>query len=510
MKQIDKTALNDWEKFKEDIARATPVDKDMSHEEREKHRLYLEAHPIEWIKFFFPNFAKYEFAPFQIRAIKRILAHDEWFEVLSWSRELAKSTITMFIVLFLVLTGRKHNIILSSNSKENAIRLLAPYRAMLEANGRIIAYYGKQMTLGTWTESEFITKGGVAFRALGAGQSPRGSRNEAIRPDMLLVDDFDTDEDCKNPDTIQKRWEWWENALYPTRSISEPTVVIFCGNIIAKDCCVVRAGEMADHWDIVNIRDKNGRSTWPEKNSEEDIDRVLSKISRKAAQGEYFNNPISEGEVFESISYGKIPPLKKFRFLVIYGDPAPGESKGKKGKSFKTVSLLGKLEGRLYVIKTFLAQALNADFIGWYASLLEYVGGKSTVYCYMENNKLQDPFFQQVFRPLVAKVRKERGISLFIRPDEEKKTDKATRIEANLEPLNREGNMILNEAERDNPHMKELEEQFKLFTLSMRYPADGPDAVEGGNRIIDEIMRRADAPATKSRAEVSRRNRRRL
>lgn len=510
MKQIDKTALNDWEKFKEDIARATPVDKDMSHEEREKHRLYLEAHPIEWIKFFFPNFAKYEFAPFQIRAIKRILAHDEWFEVLSWSRELAKSTITMFIVLFLVLTGRKHNIILSSNSKENAIRLLAPYRAMLEANGRIIAYYGKQMTLGTWTESEFITKGGVAFRALGAGQSPRGSRNEAIRPDMLLVDDFDTDEDCKNPDTIQKRWEWWENALYPTRSISEPTVVIFCGNIIAKDCCVVRAGEMADHWDIVNIRDKNGLSTWPEKNSEEDIDRVLSKISRKAAQGEYFNNPISEGEVFESISYGKIPPLKKFRFLVIYGDPAPGESKGKKGKSFKTVSLLGKLEGRLYVIKTFLAQALNADFIGWYASLLEYVGGKSTVYCYMENNKLQDPFFQQVFRPLVAKVRKERGISLFIRPDEGKKTDKATRIEANLEPLNREGNMILNEAERDNPHMKELEEQFKLFTLSMRYPADGPDAVEGGNRIIDEIMRRADAPATKSRAEVSRRNRRRL
>lgn len=510
MKQIDKTALNDWEKFKEDIARATPVDKDMSHEEREKHRLYLEAHPIEWIKFFFPNFAKYEFAPFQIRAIKRILTHDEWFEVLSWSRELAKSTITMFIVLFLVLTGRKRNIILSSNSKENAIRLLAPYRAMLEANGRIIAYYGKQMTLGTWTESEFITKGGVAFRALGAGQSPRGSRNEAIRPDMLLVDDFDTDEDCKNPDTIQKRWEWWENALYPTRSISEPTVVIFCGNIIAKDCCVVRAGEMADHWDIVNIRDKNGLSTWPEKNSEEDIDRVLSKISRKAAQGEYFNNPISEGEVFESISYGKIPPLKKFRFLVIYGDPAPGESKGKKGKSFKTVSLLGKLEGRLYVIKTFLAQALNADFIGWYASLLEYVGGKSTVYCYMENNKLQDPFFQQVFRPLVAKVRKERGISLFIRPDEEKKTDKATRIEANLEPLNREGNMILNEAERDNPHMKELEEQFKLFTLSMRYPADGPDAVEGGNRIIDEIMRRADAPATKSRAEVSRRNRRRL
>lgn len=84
-----------------------------------------------------------------------------------------------------------------------------------------------------------------------------------------------------------------------------------------------------------------------------------------------------------------------------------------------------------------------------------------------------------MFKPLVAKVRREQKIALFIRGDEEKKTDKATRIEANLEPLNREGNLILNEAERDNPHMKELEDQFKLFTLTMRYPADGPDAVEG-------------------------------
>lgn len=510
MRQVDKIALQDWEKFKEDIARSTPVDKSMTHAEREKHRIYLEAHPIEWIKFFCAPYVKSEFAGFHKRAIRRIIANDEWFEVLSWSRELAKSTITMCIILYLVLTGRKHNVILTSNSKDNAVRLLAPYRAMLEANGRIIAYYGAQMTPGAWTEDEFLTKGGVAFRALGAGQSPRGSRNEAIRPDVLLVDDFDTDEDCKNPDIIQKRWEWWEKALYPTRSISTPTLIVFCGNIIAKDCCVVRAGAMADHWDIVNIRDKDGNSTWPEKNSEESIDRTLSKITTRAAQGEYFNNPISAGEVFETVTYGKVPSLKKFKFLVAYGDPSPGESKAKKGKSFKAVMLLGKLDGRLYVIKSRLAKSLNAEFIDWYVQLLEHVGDAAPVYCYMENNKLQDPFFQQVFRPLVAKVRKERGIQLYIRPDERKKTDKATRIEANLEPMNREGNLILNEAERDNPHMKELEDQFRLFTLTLRYPADGPDAVEGGNRILDETMRKVETPVTRSRSEISRRNKRRL
>lgn len=510
MKQTDRIALQNWEKFKDNIARATPVDRSMSQAEIQKHRAWLEARPLEWIKFFFPNFAQYEFAPFQKRAIRRILSNPEWFEVVSWSRELAKSTCAMFCIMYLTLTGLKRNVILTSNSFDNAVRLLDPFRANLEANGRIIAYYGKQQSLGSWTEDEFITKQGVAFRALGAGQSPRGSRKDAVRPDVLIVDDFDTDQDTLNPDIIQKRWDWWEKALYPTRSVSEPTLVLFCGNIIAKDCCVVRAGAMADHWDIVNIRDKDGHSTWPEKNSEEHIDRVLAKISKKSAQGEYFNNPISEGEIFSEMAFGKVPPLSKFKFLVAYGDPAPGEGKGKKGKSFKTVSLLGKLAGKLYVIKTFLAQALNAEFIDWYVQLLAFVGGRAPVYCYMENNKLQDPFFQQVFKPLVAKVRREQGVQLYIRGDEEKKTDKATRIEANLEPMNRAGNLILNEAERDNPHMKELLDQFTLFTLSLRYPADGPDAVEGGNRIIDEIQHRAEPPVTRSRADIRTRNKRRL
>lgn len=189
-----------------------------------------------------------------------------------------------------------------------------------------------------------------------------------------------------------------------------------------------------------------------------------------------------------------MPPLSKFKFLIIYGDPAPGESKQKKGKSFKAVMLLGKLGDKYYVIKARLAQALNAEFINWYVELLEFVGGRSNVYCWMENNKLQDPFFQQVFMPIVRKVRREKGISLYIKGDEEKKTDKATRIEANLEPLNREGNLILNEKERDNPHMKELEDQFKLFTLTLKYPADGPDAVEGGIRKINQTRAAVEPP----------------
>ena len=61
--------------IRDSIARATPVDRNMTAAEREKQREYLEKHPIEWIKFFFPNYVKYEFADFQKKAIRRIIAH---------------------------------------------------------------------------------------------------------------------------------------------------------------------------------------------------------------------------------------------------------------------------------------------------------------------------------------------------------------------------------------------------------------------------------------------------
>ena len=481
-KQTELEAKRRWAEYMDDIRRDTPVEKLTKAEIQAKKR-YLEAHPIEWIQYFFPKYAKKPFAKFQIKAIFRILEHDEWYEVLSWSRELAKSTIVMFCVMFLVLTKRKRNVMLASATQDAAIRLLDPYRANLEANGRIIAFYGEQFNPGKWTDKEFITKGGAAFRAVGAGNAPRGSRNEEVRPDVLLVDDFDTDEECRNPDIIQKKWDWYEQAFYATRSISEPTLIIWAGNLIAKDCCVLRAGKMADNHDIINIRDKDGHSTWPEKNTEAHIDATLAKISIASQQKEYFNNPISKGEVFKELVWGKVPALSKFKFLVAYGDPAPGE-KGKKGSSTKGVALVGQYGEKLYVIKVFLDHALNAEFIGWYFELQKYVAGKTPLYHYMENNSLQDPFFQQVFRPLVKQMCHDRGENLVITGDSQKKTDKATRIEANLEPLNRNGLMILNEAEKDNPHMKRLAEQFTLFSLALKYPADGPDLVEGGWRII--------------------------
>ena len=188
---------------------------------------------------------------------------------------------------------------------------------------------------------------------VGAGNAPRGARNGAVRPDVLLVDDFDTDEDCRNPHTLDKKWDWWEHALYPTRSVSEPTLVVFCGNLIAKDTCVARAGAKADHWDIVNLVDKDGRSAWPEKNTQERIERIRASISTSAFQGEYMNNPVTEGKVFNNLVWGRMPHLKNFEFLVVYGDPAYSNSRNK-AASTKAVVLMGRVRQTYYLVKCFV------------------------------------------------------------------------------------------------------------------------------------------------------------
>lgn len=502
----DRLALEQWNELVASIKESSDINTSDSVADIETRKKRLETDDDAWFKYYFAQYYTYEPAAFHKKATKRIMRNNRWYEVRAWSRELAKSARSMMEIIKLALTRKIRNVLLISNSADNAERLLLPFMANLEENQRIIQDYGAQKKPGSWETGEFTCQCGCSFRAIGAGQSPRGTRNKNFRPDFILIDDIDTDEECRNLERIKAKWKWLEEALIPTMSVSGNYRILFNGNIIAADCCITRAIAKAEelkvkgigHVDIINIRDKNGHSTWPEKNSEEDIDLFLSLVSASAAQKEFFNNPVAEGEVFKEIAYGKVPALSKFKFLVIYGDPAPGENKTKKS-STKTVCLLGKINSRLYVIKAFLDRGLNAEFIDWYVKLLEFVGGRTSVYCYMENNKLQDPFFQQVFQPLVRKVRRERNISLYIRGDEDKKTDKATRIEANLEPMNREGNLILNEAEKDNPHMKRMEDQFKLFNLQLTFPADGPDCVEGGNRILDRKLRDTEPPKKISR-----------
>jgi len=471
MRTEEKQSLKDWDLFKDQILKATPADLNETAEQQRKRMATLEADPEAWFKHYFPSYAFAEPAPFHKKATRRLLASMEHYEVRAWARDLAKTTRTMFEALYLVLTKKKKVVLFVSHNRESAERLLLPYKLNLEANQRIIHDYGIQQYAAKWEAGEFTAKSGASFIAAGAGQSPRGTRKEEVRPDIIIFDDIDTDEECRNPEIIKNKWNWIEKSAIGTRSSSKPTTILFCGNIIAPDCCIVRAIEKADYADVVNIRDKRGKSSW-DKNTEENIDRVLSKISYASAQGEYFNNPVAEGSVFKNLSFKKMPRLSEYPFLVCYTDPSFRQSQR---SDYKATALVAPWQGERHIVKMCCRQTSTADMVEWLYQIDVMVNGKAPVYYFIEKNLNEEDIRRHLYLASKAHGNKVLPVSF----DARAKPDKFARIESNLEPLDRNGQLYFNEAEADFPDMKNAIDQFKAFAPKSRAHDDAPDAVEG-------------------------------
>jgi hypothetical protein len=111
-KAEDRKYLKLWQQYRENTAKATPVDLKETPAEKARRITILEANPEAWKKYYFPNYYTSEPAKFHIDFTKRIIKNAEWYEVISWARELAKSVSVMMVVLFLVCTKKKRNILL--------------------------------------------------------------------------------------------------------------------------------------------------------------------------------------------------------------------------------------------------------------------------------------------------------------------------------------------------------------------------------------------------------------
>lgn len=490
----NKQALEEWDEFLLSIRDSTPVDIHETEEAKAKRIKHLEkpGNELEWFAYYFPKYCFSAFARFQRRSIARFLKQKRCYHTRAWARGLAKSTIRMMELFYKKFAqGIRINMLLVSKTEGNAVRLLSPYRANLEANQRLINDYGVQKRSGKWKEEEFITRDKCSFRAVGMEQNPRGAKLEEMRVNVVGFDDADDDEVCRNEDRLNTQWNWIEQAVIPTVDISGDYWIFFDNNIIAEDSLAVRAAEKATIAELVNIRDENGASIWPEKNSEKDIDDILNAISYESGQKEYFNNPMSSGKTFKEMTWGKCPALKKMNFVIAYADPATSNKdkpgvKSKAHNSTKAIGLLGYLNDTFYLYKMYLDHATNNTFTDWFYELRDYVGIQTQGYYYIENNSLQDPFYEQVFLPLFREKSKLLKTSMLpITPDTRDKPDKWFRIEGTLEPLVRLNKLVLNIEEKENPHMKRLVAQFKAAKPTSK-TMDGPDCIEGAVFIIKE------------------------
>lgn len=182
--------------------------------------------------------------------------------------------------------------------------LLQDLQVHLESNERIIKDFGLQLRYGSWADGDFETTDGKHFKALGLNQPFRGLRFGAARPDFASVDDCEDRDQAKNADMVRKYGDKIVSDLGKAFHFRRGRMVI-PNNYIAENGLVdyiidKKQGSKHLHIHLVNLSDKAGNPSWPERMSRADVERINGDTDYYVSQREDYNNPIEEGKLFKA------------------------------------------------------------------------------------------------------------------------------------------------------------------------------------------------------------------
>jgi hypothetical protein len=264
--------------------------------------------------------------------------------VIAAPRGHAKSTIISFLLpLHAILYKKKQYILIVSDTYYQSTLLVGDIRYELEHNTRIRGDFGNQIG-AKWTGGQILTKSGIRIAARGVGSQIRGLKHGAARPDLLVGDDMENDEQVQTKEQRAKIMNWWNRAVMPAMDPKRGTVVVV-GTIIHFDSLLsnlLKKGEESTTGYIQRVYRTpmdSGEPLWPERYSLEKLAELKHRIGSLAFNSEYLNTPIDEeSQVYKpdwwkwytkkDIAYDKLKSQWLFRGkpLTIYQgvDPAIG------------------------------------------------------------------------------------------------------------------------------------------------------------------------------------------
>lgn len=508
MNTVDKRSLIEWNSFLNKFTESTYVEYNETEAEKKKRidGYFTNANGFfDFAKYYFPKVCKSEFAPWHKKACKYIVNNEQAFFVGKISRDMAKSSISAMLKVYLLLKGEINNGVLASHIQDQAENLLAPVKMAFEKNPALIRDFGDMV--GTpWRSNKFTLNNGASFRAIGAGQNPRGEKNEdSSRPDFFEFDDFDDPEVCRNPERLDVNWGFVLGDCFGTFHVSGKRRVVFINNKIDEDCIVERAADHAKTIDNslvlqVNLVDNEGNSNWKAAYSNKQCADMIALLG-DAAETEYFQNPVKKGKLFQKdwFEFKKMPPLHKYKLLITYLD---GGFKKTRTSDTKALIFIGFWQGEIHIRKAYVDNVSIETMIAWHYDLdgiLKRAG--TTALWYMEEVFLLSMLYDH-FDAAVPKY----GFRIPLMGDKRKKPDKDLRI-ANTAGYFERGKVFFDEDIKDDRGTKRLINQYLRFRVGLRnIEKDGPDAVEGGIFIGNSMM--ANNPADIEMSRGTRHNKR--
>ena len=150
----------------------------------------------------------------------------------------AKSTnLTFKGSLHAALYRYKRYIIILSDTSDQANGFLSAIKDELEDNGAIREDFG-DLTGGVWRENVIITSQGVRIDAIGAGQKIRGRKHKNWRPDLMVLDDIENDENVRTVEQRKKLENWFYKAV--SKAGDTYTDIVYIGTLLHYDSLLAK------------------------------------------------------------------------------------------------------------------------------------------------------------------------------------------------------------------------------------------------------------------------------
>lgn len=433
----------------------------------------------------------------------------------------AKSTnLTFKGTMHSTLYGYKHYPIIISDSSEQAEGFLDNIRVEFEENTAILEDFGP-LAGSVWRSNVLVTKTNIKIEAIGSGKKIRGRKHRNWRPDLIILDDVENDENVRTPEQRKKLKDWFDKAV--SKCGDDYTDIVYIGTLLHYDSllaktlanpayrsikykAVIRFSQADDLWQqwetiFTDLSNDNREADalaffqahkaamlegtqvlWEEKLSYYDL--MVMRVSEGEASfnSEEQNEPINPDDCLfmeewfdyyneAEVNFGD-PAFDFFGFI----DPSLGKTKR---SDFSAIVTLAKHKGSgyMYVVDADIERRhpdrIIADVLAkerWLRASFGHGYRKLGA----ETNQ-----FQWFLKEELAKASAKAGLYLPIE-EVQQTSDKVMRVQT-LQPD------VKNKYIKFNRRHKRLLEQLTQFPMGAH--DDGPDALEGARSIAKKVKR---------------------
>lgn len=463
--------------------------------------------PVSGYDFFVSNYF-----PHYVRSSSRSQLHNYLFEhlpqvlqqpssvhlAIAAPRGEAKSTlVSQLFTLYCLVAQKKRYALIVMDSIDQAYPMLEAIKVELEFNQRLRVDFPEIAGQGrVWQAATIVTKANQKVQVAGSGKKLRGLRHGAYRPDLVVLDDIENDEQVRSPEQRDKLHDWLKKTVLPLGAAGDKLDVVYIGTILHYDSVLNRTLS-SKAWKTVKfkalIRQPDDMSLWDkwedlylnegeavadafysQNKSTMDKGAVVSWAARpiltlmkiRARDGhatfdsEYQNDPLSSDDAMfaNALTYWTELPGE----LVYFGalDPSLGKAGASRDPSAILVGGYHRETGKLYVIEAQVKKRLP-DLI-----IEDVIRMQKQYQC--QRWFVETVQFQEFLKDELVKRSAQRGIPVpatATKPN----TDKMLRIES-LQPHMANGLILLHSS------------QATLISQLRHFPKadhdDGPDALE--------------------------------